>query len=164
GFRDLLTGVTTVSRANLREGTPSTQARITAVLEEGAFVTVAAFTETGERVNGNACWYRTDDGNYLWAGATSEPHPVGTRTTAVAPAQLAAVSPSRPGTCGIARIDQMIAGIISDPIAQTETDRDAIAVVQDLLTGHGFGSLPGLLSPQRGIFGSRTVQAITDFQ
>jgi hypothetical protein len=163
GFRELLTGVTTVSRANLREGTPSTQARITAVLEEGAFVTVAAFTDTGERVSGNASWYRTDNGNYLWAGATSEPHPVGTPTAVAAP-QSAPVSPPRPGTCGIARIDQMIAGIISDPIVETETNRDAVAVVQELLTGHGFGSLPGLLSPQRGIFGSRTVQAITDFQ
>jgi N-acetyl-anhydromuramyl-L-alanine amidase AmpD/peptidoglycan hydrolase-like protein with peptidoglycan-binding domain len=164
GFREFVKGVTTVSKTNLREGRPSTQARITAVLEEGEFVTVVQFTDAGERVNGNACWYRTDTSDYLWAGATSEPHPVGTSSIRVALPQPATPNPPRPGVCGIARIDQMITGTVSDPIAQTETDRDAVSIVQDLLTGQGFRSLPGLLSPQRGIFGFRTVQAITDFQ
>jgi len=58
----------------------------------------------------------------------------------------------------------MIDGTSASPIDATETDRDAVAIVQDLLTGHGFGSLPGLLSPQRGIFGPKTTQAITSFQ
>lgn len=162
GIYELITGVTTVSKANLREARPSTEARIAAVIDEGAFVTVIGFTETGERVNGNACWYRTEEGNFLWAGATSEPHPVA--SPLATPPPPVALAPSRPGTCEIGRIDQLLAGRVVAPIAQTETDREAVAIVQDLLTCQGFGSLPGLLSPQRGMFGSRTVQSITAFQ
>ena len=72
--------VITTGNANLREGKPSTDARIAAVITGGTSITVTGFTETGERVNGNACWYRTADGNFLWAGATTRPNPVGLGT------------------------------------------------------------------------------------
>lgn len=162
-IHELITGVTIVTKANLREGRPSTDARIAAVIEEGSVVTVTGFSDAGERVSGNACWYRTEDGNFLWAGATSEPHPVASPAV-TAPPPPVTLTPIRTGNCGIPRIDQMVAGTFVEPIAQTETDREAIAIVQDLLTCHGSASVPGLLSPQRGIFGSRTVQAITAFQ
>ncbi len=163
GIHELVAGVTVISKANLREGRPSTDARIVAVIEEGAVVTVTGFTDAGERVSGNASWYRAEDGNFLWAGATSEPHPVASPAV-TAPPPPVTLAPVRPGTCGVARIDLMVAGTHLEPIAETETDREAVGIVQDLLTCQGFGSLPGLLSPQRGIFGSKTVQAITAFQ
>ncbi len=163
GIHELVTRVTVISKANLREARPSTDARIAGVIDEGAAVTVTGFTDAGERVSGNACWYRTEDGNFLWAGATSEPHPVASLAVTAPPPPVTA-TPMRPGTCGVPRIDQMVAGTFVETITQTETDREAVAIVQDLLTCHGFGSLPGLLSPQRGVFGSKTAQAITAFQ
>ena len=166
GFFDLVTNVTATGKANLRDGKPSTSARIVQILDAGASIPVAGFTETGERVNGNACWYRTPEGDCLWAGATSQPHPARPLTSSVvvpaaAPATEAVL---RPLLCGVARIDQLIAGTPANPITTGEADRDAIGIVQDLLVGHGFRSLPGLLSPQRGLFGSKTIDAVREFQ
>lgn len=166
GFIDMVGNVMVTGRANLREGTPSTTARIVQVLDAGASVAVAGFTDTGERVNGNASWYRTPEGDCLWAGATSQPNPVRPagiaaepRTAAPAPAALL-----RPVTCGVQRIDNMIAGALANPIAPGDSDRDAVGVIQDLLLGHGFRSLPSLLSPQRGLFGGATTDAVRAFQ
>lgn len=165
GFIEMVGNVTVAGRANLREGTPSTTARIVQVLDAGASVTVAGFTDTGERVNGNACWYRTPEGDCLWAGATSQPNPVRfartveTRTVPPAPPALL-----HPVACGVPRIDNMIAGALANPIGPGDSDRDAVGVIQDLLLGHGFRSLPGLLSPQRGLFGSATTDAVRAFQ
>jgi hypothetical protein len=166
GFIDLVTNVTVTGKANMREGKPSTSVRIVQTLDAGASVAVSGFTETGERVNGNACWYRTPEGDCLWAGATSEPQPARpVNTSAAAPPTAPAPAPILgPVACGVARIDNLIAGTAANPITSAETDRDAVGIIQDLLLGHGFRSLPGVLSPQRGLFGTKTTEAVRDFQ
>jgi peptidoglycan hydrolase-like protein with peptidoglycan-binding domain len=65
---------------------------------------------------------------------------------------------------GIARIDQLLNGLVATPIAAGEPDRDAVGVVQDLLRGHGFSELPGLLGSARGVFGPLTTAAVEHFQ
>lgn len=67
--------VTTVVNANLRSGLPSTSALIARVLPAGTVMKVVDCTGSGEPVRGNPWWYQDEDGNYLWAGATSAPHP-----------------------------------------------------------------------------------------
>ncbi len=65
---------------------------------------------------------------------------------------------------GIARIDQLLAGANAQPIGAGEADSDAVGVIQDLLIGHGFQRLPGLLGRGRGRFGPQTMAAVTAFQ
>jgi len=65
----------TTSRANLRKAAPSTSAPVLRVIPANAELETSGFTGTGEKVNGNPCWYRDQEGNYLWAGATDQPNP-----------------------------------------------------------------------------------------
>ncbi|MBC8167454.1 MAG: hypothetical protein H7Y20_16490, partial [Bryobacteraceae bacterium] len=72
-------------------------------------------------------------------------------------------NPSKPVVlCGEERIDTLFRDTTAPALAST--DRGAIAVVQDLLAGHGFNSMPGLLSPHRGTFGPSTATAVRTFQ
>jgi peptidoglycan hydrolase-like protein with peptidoglycan-binding domain len=64
---------------------------------------------------------------------------------------------------GINRIDQLLSST-GAPIAAGETDAEAVGVVQDLLIGHGFRKIPGILGTARGKFGPATVAAVTQFQ
>ncbi len=65
---------------------------------------------------------------------------------------------------GINRIDSLLAGAGGQPVAEGEADAEAVGVVQDLLIGHGYRKLPGLLSSSRGRFGPQTLAAVTGFQ
>ena len=73
---DLGQEIRILRNSNVREGAPSTTARIVRVAVVNTTETVSGFTDQGERVAGNSYWYRTQDGNYFWAGATDLPHPV----------------------------------------------------------------------------------------
>jgi peptidoglycan hydrolase-like protein with peptidoglycan-binding domain len=68
------------------------------------------------------------------------------------------------GSTGVARIDQLFAGSGAAPIGPGDEDHQAVGVVQDLLIGHGFRELPGLLSANRGFFGPRTTEAVRTFR
>jgi peptidoglycan hydrolase-like protein with peptidoglycan-binding domain len=162
------TEIRVLTNANVRQGAPSTQARISRVIPAGQTEIVHGFTDRGERINGNSCWYRTDDANYLWAGATTAPNPSGAGQQ---PQPVAASTPQpQPAadavSCGIQRIDGLFLGAASvAPLGPTETDElAAIGAVQDLLTGHGYSGLPALLSTSYGIFGAKTTQALSAFQ
>ncbi len=65
---------------------------------------------------------------------------------------------------GIPRIDELISGNGTRPIGATEADAEAIGVVQDLLIGHGYGKIPGVLVSSHGRFGPQTQAAVTHFQ
>ncbi len=71
-----VTQVNALKSVNLRFQAPSSSARIVRVIPANTPLTVAGFTDSGERVFGNPFWYRDADGNYIWAGATDVPHPV----------------------------------------------------------------------------------------
>jgi len=68
--------------------------------------------------------------------------------------------------CGIPRIDGLISGAANvAAIAPGDADEAAVAAVQDLLTGLGQKpAMPGLLSADYGIFGSRTAAAVRAFR
>ncbi|MEM7244665.1 MAG: peptidoglycan recognition family protein [Acidobacteriota bacterium] len=69
-------GKVTVRRTlNVRQGLPTTRAPKAGRLKEGEELTYVGWTSNGQSVDGNAHWYRNADGDYLWAGATSEPVP-----------------------------------------------------------------------------------------
>lgn len=179
GFRELTTEVELIQRANVRSLAPTTQAPIARVEEPGTSLAVAGFTDQGQRVHGNANWYRTIEGNYVWAGATSEPNPVSpapdqppppaatpVNVTPRAPQPVPAPSETRGAQacrCGVTRIDDILAGTGS-PLAPGDPDREAVAVIQDLLVCQGVPGLPGLLSGQRGSFGEKTAQSVRNFQ
>jgi N-acetyl-anhydromuramyl-L-alanine amidase AmpD/peptidoglycan hydrolase-like protein with peptidoglycan-binding domain len=147
----------------VREAKPSTSARIVRVAPANSTEFVAGFTDQGERVDGNSYWYRTQDGNYLWAGGTDSPNPV----TPKPPQPVAfpvAPAPSKAASCGIPRIDQLFAASGGTPITASEADARAIGAVQDLLTGHGFTGLPTVLSTAYGVFGQKTQATIEAFR
>src|SRR5262249_13673333 len=67
--------------------------------------------------------------------------------------------------CGIPRIDELNSGAVSAaPIGPGDTDRDAVGLVQQMLTGQGQKGLPNLLSHDYGVFGPRTTVAIQNFR
>jgi peptidoglycan hydrolase-like protein with peptidoglycan-binding domain len=148
---------------NVREGAASTSARIVRVAPANSTETVVGFTDQGERVQGNSYWYRTQDGNYIWAGGTASPNPVASQRPQ--PVALpAAPALSKAPSCGIQRIDEVFAGAVNAPITASETDTRAIGAVQDLLTGLGFPGLPTVLSSGYGIFGPKTTAAVASFR
>ena len=64
---------------------------------------------------------------------------------------------------GIPRIDQLLAaGGVA--IAKGDGNVAAIGIVQDLLIGHGFAGLPGLLGKNHGVFGDQTTNAVRTVQ
>jgi N-acetylmuramoyl-L-alanine amidase len=67
--------VRTITNANLRSQSPSTQAIIASKVPKGTQLQMTGFTTEGEAVSGNRKWYKDGDGNYLWAGATDQPNP-----------------------------------------------------------------------------------------
>jgi len=67
--------------------------------------------------------------------------------------------------CGIPRIDDLNCGAANAaPIRAGDTDRDSIGLFQQMLAGMGQAGLPNLLSPDYGIFGSRTAAAVQTFR
>ena len=150
--------------SNVREGAPSTTARIVRVAPAGSTETVSGFTDQGERVQGNSYWYRTGDGNYLWAGSTESPNPIQPKPPQPVPLTASPAAPTAPVACGIPPIDQLIAGDGAAPPISAESDRAAIGAVQDLLTGLGFAGLPSVLSTAYGVYGPKTVAAIASFR
>lgn len=152
--------------SNVREAAPTTSARIVRVAAANTSLIVAGFTDQGERVDGNSYWYRTQDGNYVWAGATDAPNPTRPSQAQPAPSQVQPAKPasSGPAGCGIPRIDQLFNGAVNLPITAAESDPRAIGAVQDLLTGLGFPGLPTVLSNSYGVFGPKTMAAVGSFR
>jgi len=60
---------------NLRAGAPTTLAPIARTAPGGSTLQYAGWTSNGLTVNGNAHWYRSNDGEFFWAGATTGPVP-----------------------------------------------------------------------------------------
>jgi hypothetical protein len=147
--------------ANLREGAPSTRARILRTLPQGTDVAVTGFTDRGERIEGNAVWYETPENAFLWAGATDAPQPLAPQAEPVPPP----VPPPEAGIeCGISRIDALFRGQSGVAIGAHEPAGDAVGAIQDLLSGHGHTGLPGLIAASYGRFGNKTAAAVQNFQ
>jgi hypothetical protein len=64
---------------------------------------------------------------------------------------------------GISRIDDMLAGRSTDPIG-AGGDAETVGFIQDLLIGHDFRGLPGILGAGRGTFGPHSTDAVRQFQ
>jgi N-acetyl-anhydromuramyl-L-alanine amidase AmpD len=161
------TEVRVLTNANVREGAPSTQVRIVRVIPAGQVESVVGITDSGERINGNSYWYRTEDANYFWAGATAAPNPISVEQPRPRSVPVRLTPPlSSTARCGIPRIDDLFqaASSAAPPLDETENEPAAIGAIQDLLTGHGYSGLPTLLSSSYGTFGPRTIQSIRAFQ
>jgi N-acetyl-anhydromuramyl-L-alanine amidase AmpD len=155
--------VKVLRNSNVREGRPSTSARIARVAPANSTESAMGFTDQGERVEGNSYWYRTQDGNYIWAGGTDAPNPVTPKRPQPVSLPAAQALP-KPASCGIPRIDQLFASAVIAPITPAETDPSATGAVQDLLTGLGFPGLPTVLSSGYGVFGPKTQAAVASFR
>jgi len=67
--------------------------------------------------------------------------------------------------CGISRIDDLMAGVAAAAgIGAGDPDREAVQVVQSLLTGQGEKGLPSLLSADYGLFGGVTAAGVNSFR
>ena len=66
--------------------------------------------------------------------------------------------------CGITRIDNILDGSAVPPITRSDGNSDAVGVVQELLSGHGFRQLPGIRDSLYGRFGPRTEECVSGFQ
>jgi hypothetical protein len=67
--------------------------------------------------------------------------------------------------CGVARIDDLLAGRAAvEPIGPNDADHGAVGVIQDFLICQGFRAMPGLLSKTHGTFGPATVQCVQEYQ
>lgn len=62
------------------------------------------------------------------------------------------------------KIDELLSGADASPLAAGSPDREAVGIVQDLLTVHGHTGLPGVRSQAYGIFGPRTQRRVREFQ
>lgn len=60
---------------NVRRGAPTTTAPIARRAAPNDALEYVGWTSNGMSVNGNPHWYRDEDGNYFWSGATSRPVP-----------------------------------------------------------------------------------------
>ena len=60
---------------NIRRGAPTTAAPAVRTAAPNEKLDVVGWTSNGMSVNGNSHWYRDEDGNYFWSGATSRPIP-----------------------------------------------------------------------------------------
>lgn len=68
--------VATLVPLNVRRGAPTADAPIVRTLNAGAVVDVVAWTSSGQATHGNAHWYKTAEGNFIWAGGTDAPVPM----------------------------------------------------------------------------------------
>jgi peptidoglycan hydrolase-like protein with peptidoglycan-binding domain len=64
--------------------------------------------------------------------------------------------------CGIVALDRLWTDAAAPSIAPT--DRESVAAVQALLLGHGFSSMPTVLSRDCGVYGPQTIAALQTFQ
>jgi N-acetylmuramoyl-L-alanine amidase len=69
-------GETTISaRVNVRLQAPLTSVPLVRTAAPGDRFAYVGWTSDGESVHGNAHWYRDVNGDYLWAGGTTDPSP-----------------------------------------------------------------------------------------
>jgi hypothetical protein len=67
--------------------------------------------------------------------------------------------------CGVNRIDALNAGAASVVAVRAgDGDKEAVEVIQGLLSGQGESGLPNLLSPECGVFGPLTSSAVDRFR
>ena len=81
---------------NVRGGQPSTQSAIAGYALAGQILAFVGWVTDGDSVNGNAKWFKTQEGNYFWSGNVEVlpdpvPAPVGNVLTA---AQLGIIIPA----------------------------------------------------------------------
>jgi hypothetical protein len=60
---------------NVRRGAPTTAAPTARTAQPNEELEYVGWCSNGMSVNGNPHWYRDEDGNYFWSGATSRPTP-----------------------------------------------------------------------------------------
>ncbi len=149
-----------IGNTNVRQA-PSRMSPILRVMRANDSVVTAGYTNAGENIEGNPSWYFTQDGSYIWAGATTRPNPSAAQP-AIRLNAAPATTPAGIPASGIVGIDTLLAGN-AQPLAEG-SDQASVGAVQDLLSGHGFRGLPGLLSPVYGKFGPKTEESIRGFQ
>ena len=64
----------------------------------------------------------------------------------------------------VPQIDDLFSGRSGVPLSAANATADAVGVLQDLLIGHGYHGIPGILGAARGTFGPRTTASLSDFQ
>jgi N-acetylmuramoyl-L-alanine amidase len=60
---------------NIRIGAATTLAPVVKTVSRDSVLEYVGWTSNGLSVHGNAHWYKGDDGNFFWAGATDRPIP-----------------------------------------------------------------------------------------
>ncbi len=66
--------IQTIANVRVRAGSPSIMVPVVTIIPAGTTL-VPKGSVTGDWIQGNANWYMTADGNYIWAGATTVPNP-----------------------------------------------------------------------------------------
>ena len=67
--------VRTRTALHVRRGAPTTATPVVRTAEPNEVLDYVGWCSNGMSVNGNSHWYRDQDGNYFWSGATSHPTP-----------------------------------------------------------------------------------------
>src|SRR5262245_60441485 len=97
-----------IGNANVRKA-PTRMSPILRVARASDMVKTTGFTTAGENVQGNSSWYLTEDGSFIWAGATNRPNPA----IAATPVRISDSRPFDPQAkvaSGISRIDGLLDG------------------------------------------------------
>lgn len=66
--------------------------------------------------------------------------------------------------CGLPAIDELFQDPARPAIDATQTDIETVGILQGLLVGHGFTTLPGPFDASYGRFGPHTLEAVRAFQ
>jgi hypothetical protein len=66
--------------------------------------------------------------------------------------------------CGLPAIDNLLQDPTRPAIDATQTDLETVGILQGLLIGHGFTTLPGPFDVSYGRFGPHTIDAVRAFQ
>src|SRR2546429_6361968 len=117
-----------VGNTNVRQA-PTRTSPIARVLRASDFVVMAGYTTAGENIQGNSSWYFTQDGKYIWAGATTRPNPSIAEAPVHASESIFVNAPAGPLMSGIERIDGLLSGA-AQPLTSNDQDVQGIGAVQ----------------------------------
>ncbi len=144
----------TTYKLNLRKDLPRRTAAISQVVPDGASLDYVGWVSDGEAVNGNPKWFKTENGEYFWSGGVNFQTDVG--STPAPTTTLQQYLDDDAYTMARGAIDTIGAKTYNQP---ANIPSNYVMALQTDLNTLGFPT-----GNPDGAFGTRTMEALRDFQ